>query len=250
MNVKPNLLCVQPLHIDYPLFCYNIKKYRDLFAGVYVCLSDGHVTWLPDLSNFLTGAYKSIGAEVVRPRRTGTDWRDNAVRELVEVAPGPRLLFIEQDFLFTDSFINSVLTTPAEFIFYNEGGRTHPAFALVDKHTVMKTTQDFSSHPEMGLDHFGVFFQEVLRLVGTYASLYLLHFRPREDFYHLASLTQNYYNFIHGEQFYKPAEFLAYNYWVQEVNIEMNEDFDKLSLLIESKYGIGDSEGFIKKFFV
>ena len=76
-----------------------------------------------------------------------------------------------------------------------------------------------------------------------------LGLKEREDFYHIAGLTHNFYNFWHNENLYKEQEWLAYNYLCKKLDISQAGEWIKLLLEIEIKHGKGEIEGFMRNFF-
>jgi hypothetical protein len=243
--ITPDLLVVWPDHLDFPWFRRSLIRFRPFFNKIYICLADGHI--LPSCGAFLR---KNIDADFLRPRLSGPDWRDNCVKELLEASAASHVLFMEQDFLIRDAgLIINVLSCKHDFVFHAEGERIHPAFALVKKDLIRKTQQNFSAMPPK-YDHFGLFFDEVLKNCINFSSLNGLGLRSGENFYHLAGTTQNYYNFLHGEQFYKGGEFLAYNALNMNVDIVQDSEFLKLSAAIANKFGVGDIRGFLSNFYV
>ena len=242
--LKASLLVVWPTHIDYPYFRWQLGKYGDIFEYIFICLSSSNIN--PNLEDFLR---QVLPGDVVKPRLKGMDWRDNAVKELIEIAPSPYLLFMEQDFLMNNyCAVFESLKEPHDFTFFLEGNRYHPAFSLIKKSLLARTQQNFAAMPPH-YDHFGLFFGEILTAAKTYTSLEGLGLETPKDYYHLAGLTQNYWNFINGEQFYKPAEFLAYNHHCINLPVQQNPEFLTLMHAIKDKYGSGDREGFISEFF-
>lgn len=156
---------------------------------------------------------------------------------------------MEQDFLMKNyCAVFESLKMAHDFVFYTEGARYHPAFSLVKKSLIGKTQQIFAALPPQ-YDHFGLFFNEVLKESKSYTSLSGLGLESIRDYYHLAGLTQNYWNFTHGEQFYKPAEFLAYNHHCINLPIQQNPEFLEFMIAIKNKYGSGDRDGLIAEYF-
>ena|SRR3990167_1760040 len=242
----PTLLTTWPKHVDYPLFRYNLKRFRKHLYDVYIGISPSNIE--PNIYEFIREATKE---KIVNPPPgVSDDWRDNNVKDLVFCITATYALFIEQDFLIkNDIFFEKLFNKPnnIDFVYYQEGERIHPAFVYVKRDLIQFTSHDFSARPPAH-DHFGKFFEELMKVANP-KELRELGLIEKEDFYHLGGLTQNYYNFLHGEQFYKIPDFLAYNHHCQLLPIEQNESFNKMQKQIEDKYGSGDKDGFLKDFF-
>lgn len=248
--ICPTLVLTLPAHVDFPLFRYRLEQWQHYFQDVFIAFANTnqpevYVDWFKE-------HYPKV-VTFVPVHLEGTDWRDNAVSSILDVAQWNKqtthYLFIEPDILIKDdSFWGTVLKHDQNFIYYMEGDRIHPAFALVKKELVQKTSQDFAAYPDVGLDHFGKFFTEVSAMTSG-VDLRVLGLKEREDYYHMAGNTQNFSCYKNNEPFYKPDEFLAYNYLCNNLDIPMPEGFRKLAKNIEVEKGRGDTEGVIKNFF-
>src|ERR1035437_1020853 len=203
--MKPNLLVTWPISCDYPLFRYNLKRFRKYFQDIYIGFTNHHLD--EDYSEFIR---KDLDAHFLDIKIRG-EWRDDAVNQLLDImTPCTHVLFMEQDFLIKDeSFFERLFAQDHDFLYYNEGkNRLHPAFALVKRDIIEKTHRNFSAvHPK---DHFGWFFDEVqLQVPGKDIEQWV---KWKEDFYHLAGLTQNYKCIKYGDGLFRPESFLYFNY--------------------------------------
>lgn len=237
--IKPTALITWPLHLDFPVCRWNLERFKDKFDGIYIALSDHHVE-NQDLSNFFRS--KMPFANFIEPKRTRDDWRDDAVNNLLDVVKSEYVLFLEQDFLMADGFLDKVLAEPHDFAFYQEDKRIHPAFALVKRSLIDKTSRDFSAQPPG--DHFYKFFNEL----PTGVNIEELGAMKKIDYYHMAGLSQNYRNFTYGDPFYHPINFLYYNY----MNLKFPDQhplFYQLELQIEKTYGHAPIHTFLNNFF-
>jgi hypothetical protein len=241
--IKPILLTVHPKHIDYPLFRYNLKRYEKYFASLWFAMSNHHME--VDYTNFLMAQFPN--AHFVDVKHTGSDWRNDAINETLDmIKTNEHILFIEQDFLWKDEhFLEKVLQGDNDFIYFTEGDRVHPAFALVSRSYIEQTSKDFSANPPKG-DHFYKFFQE-LPSTGIYLEEFGV--KNTKDYYHLNGLTQNYMNVKNDTPLYGEKQFLAYNFFCQRLPIDTHPQFYQIEKAITTKYGEGDREGFIKNFF-
>src|SRR5882672_4536291 len=158
--IKPILLNVWPTHIDYPLFRFNLKNYEKYFASIWFVMSNHHMG--VDYTNFIRSQFPD--AHFVDYSGTFPDWRNGAINEaLDQIKTDEPILFIEQDFLIKDkTFFEKVFKDDENFIYFTEGHRIHPAFALVKRELIEKTTKNFSANPPEG-DHFYKFFGELQR---------------------------------------------------------------------------------------
>lgn len=233
--IKPDLIVCQPSHVDYPLFRYNLKRFRRYFENVYITLTQDSIT--PDLRPFLIETMQDV--TFVRPPEAADrpDWRDRAVREvLINFSKSEWVLFMEQDFLIKDaSFFEKVLNTQEhDAVLYMEGPRIHPAFALVRRAVVGRTSMDFAANPPK-YDHFGLFFKQLADSC-TWMELEDARLVEKDDFYHLAGLTQNYYCFLNNQPLFKPKEFLTYNHYAIRLPIVHNTSFRELGKRIDASY--------------
>ena len=204
--MKINLLVVFPLSCDYPLFRYNLKRFREFFQDIYVGFSDHHLG--VNYSNFVR---KDLDfAHFVDVVPSGGDWRDDAVNQLLDImTPCTHVLFIEQDFLIKDkTFFVRLFAQDHDFLYYQEGERIHPAFALVKKEIIDRTHKNFGVvYPQ---DHFGWFFEEVRQYAeGENIDNWV---KWKEDFYHMQGLTQNYKCIKYHDSLFRPQTFFYFNY--------------------------------------
>ncbi len=228
--IKPACLIVWPLHIDFPVCRWNLERFKDYFSSIWIALSNHHVPDR-DLSNFIRS--KLPFANFVEVVRTRDDWRDDAVNNLLDNLGNDvsHICFMEQDFLIKDNtFFEKVFKDDLPFIRYQEDKRIHPAFAVVRKDLVDKTSKDFSVSPPG--DHFYKFFNEL----SFGVNIEDLGVAKKEDYYHMAGLSQNYMNFIYGEPFFKPINFLYYNYKSMQFKFQ-HPYFYQLEAQIEKTYG-------------
>ena len=239
--IRPSALMVWPKNCDYPVARYNLNRFKEYFYTIWIALSDHHV---PD-QNF--GNY--IKAQLpfcnfVEVERTRPDWRDDAVNNILDkVGNVSHVCFLEQDFLIKDeTFFEKVFKDDLPFIRYTEDKRIHPAFAVVRKSLVDKTSRDFSVSPPG--DHFYKFFNELPFGVNVED----LGVTKKEDFYHMAGVSQNYRNFQYGEPFYKPVNFLYYNYKNMKF-LYQHPFFYQLEAQIERTFGHSLIHTFLDNFF-
>lgn len=244
--IKPDVCLVWPKHVDYPLFRRQLSQMRQYFDNVYICMSEHYR--LLDIEPFLREHL--IDCTFVDVKYGVQDWRSRAVKSVLELVQSDYVFFLEQDFLFGHTFhmpnILLYLNYHSDvFVGYKEGERVHPAFAVVKRHDIHRTNKDFAAYPDQGLDHFGVFFQELCNVI-KFVDIRELGFQEGKDFYHMAGLTQNYNCFLDHQPFYKPNEFLTYN--EQSLVLGGYDKFVALEKDILEKHQGGDSM-MIKSFF-
>lgn len=238
--MKPNCLVVWPTHLDYPVFRHNLNRFQKYFSSVWIAFSrnDREI----NLSNFVRASLPFC--HFAEDPRNKYDWRDSAVNEaLRQITTDEPICFIEQDFLIKDeTFFEKVFENEHDFIYYQEGSRIHPAFAVVKRELVEKTSKDFSVYPPG--DHFYKFFSELPK--GE--NITDLGVVNKVDFYHMAGLSHNYTNFEYGDPFYHPANFIYYNY----KNLQFPNQhplFKALQQRIENVYGHSEHHVFLDNFF-
>lgn len=244
---KPDVICSWPHHADYPLFRQMILENRKYFDHVYVVFTQ---STMPD-PHFNRFLLKNVPyMEFISPPDSVGDWRNTAINYVLDhYSKAKNVLFLEQDFLIRDKRFWEVLFRDFEhnFIYYQEGERIHPACALVTREVIDRTSRDFTARPPL-YDHFGLFFREVNAMANG-INIEDLGLHSNEDYYHMAGFTQNYYCIQNNQPLYKPEEFLAYNHYVQKVNVLQHPVYVETSQLIERLYGSGDKDGFIRSFF-
>ena len=239
--IKPACLIVQPKHLDFPIFRYNMHRFKKYFSSIWIALSDHYVP-NQDLGNFCRAQLPF--ANFIEFERTRPDWRDDAVNNLLDKTKDEKyILFFEQDFLIKDdSFFEKVFKDDVDFAYYKEDQRIHPAFALVKRELIEKTSKNFSAWPPG--DHFYKFFNELPEGID----IEHLGVKQREDYIHLAGLSQNYQNFKYGDPFFKPNNFLIYNWLSMQFPIQ-HPLFNSIQQQIENKFGHPKSHIYMGNFF-
>lgn len=214
--IKPDVIVTWGRHVDFPLFRYNLQRFRPYFNKVLIALTDHGK--LEDYTHFFTNTIDAEFKSLVLPSAE-QDWRNVAVNTMLDKSQADHVLFIEQDFLIRDERFFEVLLNVSDydFIYYDEQERIHPACALLPRHVIDKTSRDFSARPP-AYDHFGLFFQEAMRLTHS-ADLETIGLHKGEDYLHIAGVTQSY----HTKPFHKPNQFLTYNRLSLNLPIVYNE---------------------------
>lgn len=243
--ISVTALLTWPVHRDYPLFRYRMRSFHEYFKDVFIAFTNenqpiNYMGWIVTNMPY---------AQPTKPMYSKPDWRNDTVNTLLTLdTHTDYYLFMEQDFLIKkEEFFRRIFDMNEDFIYYEEGGRIHPAFALIKRELVNKTSLDFSAYPDEGKDHFGRFFDEIKSLCPG-KELRTLGFEEQKDFYHMAGLTQNYACAERGEPFYKPEEFLHYNF-LSMVLPYQNPQFYMKQYEIAEKYGYTERETFLDSFF-
>ena len=244
--MKIDLVTCNPRQVDYPLFRHNLLFMYQYFNQVFIVLTQGN---RPDISEWLTKAkeYSKVRFLKQPPTDGKSDWRNLAMNEALIHSKSDYILFMEQDFLLkNEKMLEFINKYDRQFLGFMEGERIHPAFSLVKRDLIDKTSKDFSANPPY-YDHFGKFFQEIKKLTDM-RFLEEFSFEKRKDWYHLNGLTQNYHCFKEGQPFYRKEEFLTYNHGCLMLPIDHNPDFKPLMEGIDKTFGLGDIKS-ITNFF-
>lgn len=237
--IKPTVLCVWPKHIDFPLFRFNLERFRDYFDDIFISFTNHHQEH--DYSNFIKD--KLYFAKCSYAPRTEGDWRSDAVNQLLDLTTDKEyVLFLEQDFLIKDESFFKIFNEKNDFIYYQEMGRIHPAFALVKRSLVEQTSRDFSPVPPK--DHFGKFFEEL----PEGKNIEDMGVKFREDFYHMQGLTQNYLSFKYGDAFFRPNTFFYFNNKCLNLP-DQNPHFKGFQEQIKSSFDFPKNHEFLDRFF-
>lgn len=252
---KVACLITWPVHRDYPIFRYKMRKMHLWFQDVFVAFTNenqptNYSRWILENMSYV---------QSTKPFYDKEDWRNDTVNALLTLnTTADYYLFMEQDFLIRDeSFLKTILSSDEPFIYYKEGERIHPAFALVSREIVNKTSKDFSAYPDQGKDHFGRFFDEVTALTPGKdirefkvedEKGYFNNIKEKVDFYHMGGCSQNYSCAEAGEPLYKPDEFTQYNYLSMLLPYQ-NPYFYRKELEVADKYGFSEKKSFLNKFF-
>lgn len=215
--IKPDLLAVIPKDVDFPLFRYNLERFKKYFDQIYIAISDNGTN--VDYSDFFITSLPFVHFKKTERGGGDRDWRNIAVNALLDKSIADHVLFLEPDFLVRDDRFWEVLlnVTEFDFLYYEEGERIHPACALLPRHIIERTSKDFSARPPAH-DHFGQVFKQA-SLITNSADLETIGLHDKEDFLHIAGVTQSY----HAKPFHKPNQFLTYNRLCLKLPVVFNE---------------------------
>lgn len=218
------MIVTNPYSIDYPLWRKFVKDNRDLFDQIIIGyyqdyrkfnFRDFIMESMPDATHVDCGIVPG-----------GEDWRNWCVNPALKKSKSDWVLFLETDFIADRSFYEDLFSKIENYDVagYSDKERTtswqgelgdwsatvrlHPAFILVRRSLIEKTSKDFGAHPDINRDHFGVFTEELRPLVAD-DKFYDLN--KRNDWKHYAGLYSNYMLVQAGnEPNYRPDEFRAY----------------------------------------
>jgi molybdopterin-guanine dinucleotide biosynthesis protein A len=204
--IKPDLIVIWPYAFDYPRFREFVVRNRSKFNKVIVSFTNNSVKY--DFRNFYTKAYK----DWTFVNSSGPFWYHDAIVAALKAVESTWVLFMEQDFLCTDLFLEELLATGRDFDFscYLENERLHLCCFLTRMDLINKTSKFFAHIPERNLDNFDLFTQEMKDLSNrtwTFSDV------DNDQVKHLSGLTQNYQVIQNGnpEQITNPREFWKYN---------------------------------------
>lgn len=216
-------------------------RFRKYFESIWVVFSQHHQE--DDYSGFIRANMPF--AQFIDAQRRGADWRNDAVNQaLDQMGDKQYVLFLEQDFLFHDeSFFEKVFSGEQRFLYFKETERVHPAFALVDRRDIEETKRNFSAIAPH--DHFKHFFDQL----GEGVNIESLGVKPREDFYHMNGLSQNYINFQYDDPIYRPTNFLYFNHKSYHLPVEHHQKFHQLEERIIREKGHPEHHSFLDRFF-
>jgi hypothetical protein len=227
--IKPDVITIWPLTMDFPYWRERIIQNRDKFDQVIVVLTpnsmSGHSERMLDTVPNIT---------ILKSDPKADKWYDVAVNMALDKSEAEYVLFTEQDFVYTDDILDIALESDRDLVYFRDGPRPHLCFTLVSREIIEQTEKDF--WVRKALDCFDFFMREAITLSED-----PLIIRESEDVYHLAGLTQNYRMGIEQEygRFYQAKKFRIYNKlsltaevkqcprWLQlmtEIEIQFSED--------------------------
>lgn len=227
---RVHVVCVQPLHVDYPLWREDfLKPLIPHLTSVQIAFRNHHTPG-HDYHDWLLHTYRSI-SDKVHPvlidnvheqPRFNQDWRGKSVEWMLMDSPVTRtwlmddmILFLEQDFmarhpvLFLEEILTSVAEEGLQFVGLLEQCRRHPAFMMVESRLVTKANLVFDARD--GVDHFGYFSQSIAEKTD-HKSLEYFGLFEGYDWDHMAGITHNYNLVIQGQEpNHKQGQFMILN---------------------------------------
>lgn len=214
--IRPDILLSWPCWVDYPVCRATLMQFSDLFNQVIICFTMPAATKDKDIDMDFRKNLRDWGPKALyldSPDYSGGDWRDVAVNHMLEKSQADWVLFLEQDFTFSPTFINKLLEEREEQVVgfgEAEDSRLHPACLLVSRQAIDKTSKYFGVVPDSS-DHFGQFSKE-LKEQNKWLTLQQLDLWP-PDWFHYAGITQNYYLCLKNQynQLHQTPLFKIYN---------------------------------------
>lgn len=192
-----DVIVLDPKSVDYPVFKKQLEKYsHDLNVKI------------------ISTVYTPAG-----------EWRDLATNTGLGLTSNEWVLFLEQDFFWTPHFWEQVMKQKDNYdaIGFWEANRLHPAFLLIKRDWINKTSRDFAPIPEEQLDHFGRFSRELVQNGIKVGELENIGLKMQKDWYHMQGLTHN-YNLCRDNNLapvFKRDEFLTYHKYARKLNPEL-----------------------------
>lgn len=221
--MKPDVIVSYPRHLIFPLWNKYIKENRDRFAKVILVMTNMSVQ--ADYTQYLKDFFTDYDITIVPndPVTASDDWRNVAVNKGLRLSDAKYVLFTEQDFLPTDNHFWEMVDCDwpgNELKFIEQDHRMHPAFILINRELLNRTSRDFSAKPPH-YDHFGKLQLELeeMRTSNTIIG---------DRYEHMNGLSQNLYLLQIGEEpNYRPEDFREYCRRCLELP-DLQEDFKEL----------------------
>ena len=185
-----DIVFTHPDNVLFPIWMNWINDHRKEFNRILVSIHKKHIDGWDFTPEIKTWA-KTCDVDIFEPEvNHSIDWRNLSVNHCLDNSSSEWILFLEGDFFVKNIeklFKDFELHIPHHKIAgYAQGTRLHPSFLLVDREIINKTSRDFSP---IETDHFGKFSREILKEVGDYYDLDMLH---NGSWFHMNGLTQNY----------------------------------------------------------
>ena len=211
---KPCVIVCNPKDVIYPLFMWRINRDRDLFNRVIVVMTQTGSS--RDYTDYIKKNIRNVTI-VTNYRDDGKDWRNAAINEGLYEVRSDRVLFLEQDFLVSDGFFQSLFkqAEPYTTVGLRDGNRFHPACLLTTMVALARTNKDFSVDKDKG-DHFSKVTKD-LEKIDNWASLKNFDLPKWE---HISGLTQNYRL---TKNFHQPKRF--YDYLMESLEYNQPDDW-------------------------
>ena len=224
--VKPDVLVVNPVCMDSPLWRKVIRDNRDKFSKVIsVSYNDHRSLEFLDFYKSVTKDFTHVDIGEI----TFRDWRDQCVNAGIKEVTSDWILFMEQDFLPGEGFWEGVLDEAEDYdvVGYGDMGkwsedvRLHPSFLLVRTAIVKSTRMDFGAYPDFNRDHFAVFTEELFKM----KNLRFLDI-SKYNWEHLKGLYSNYMLVLAGgKPNYEVARFKQYVIDAMNADVVHDERF-------------------------
>lgn len=226
-KMKPDLLCVWPIHLDYPLYRKFLHDNRERFAKVIVVFTQMNTG--KDYSEWVRQELNKDGViSIYNDEVLSGDWRNVAVRKGLSYSDAEWVFFTEEDFIpdpnFWGEFEIAMQTKSIDVIGVKQDTRLHPCCIFIKRSVLDKTSKDFSAHPPEH-DHFGQIQKDLMNFDPP-----LTAFTINPKLYtHMNGLSQNLYLLMVGEQpNYEPEKFRKYCQKCLQLDLPIQPDIKKL----------------------
>jgi hypothetical protein len=216
MNIRPDVITVWPVAFDYPEWRYQISRDRSKFKKVIMALT--HNSRQNDFRPFLMDNYKDFTFVDLEPFINKDKWYHYAINEALNASNGEWVLFLEQDFWYSDTFMERFLSLcdNYDYCFLEADARPHLACFAVKRHLIEQTIKYFYtlSTKRYLYDCFDLFTTELQALSRNFNTLEGLGFVDGVDYHHMSGLTQNIHVSLNGraQSITNREKFKAYNY--------------------------------------
>ncbi len=219
--IRPDLICVWPDTIDFPLFREWVHKERARFSKVIIVFTE--TNWpFTNLTNWIQETMKQDDVSfVMNDPVENRDWRDVATKKGLTISDSEWVFFTEPDFFPQPgfwSFSQSLMNT-YRAVGVKQGERLHPCCLFLSRALLSEIHKDFSANPPE-YDHFG-FIQKELKdqYVGTIPPMF---------WQHMNGLSHNMFLLQSGEKpVYMPKEFRKYLQKCLLIDLPLHEGFIK-----------------------
>lgn len=193
--MKPDIICAWPISFDYPLFREQVVKNRQHFNKVIIVFT--HNSKVRDYRDFLKAAHPDWTFCDTEHLQQKPNWYTNAIHEGLKASKSEWVLFLEQDFIYNDTFMPKFLHDVAYYSFggLQDGQRLHFGCMAIKRALLDKTYGFFESIDMVGrrFDCFDFVMCELQLMTKMWTNLENLGFKREVDFDHLSGLTQNYH---------------------------------------------------------
>lgn len=236
MMLRPDVIVAWPENCDYPLWRFQLQKYRARFDNVVIVFTKAHSNH--DYKSFVRDAmFRDHIIFIDSPDlASGEDWRDVATRAaLLHSYNAPWIWFTEQDFLFESEYWEELekLSVSCDAIGVKVGSRIHPCSLLMKRETLNQTRKFFGIVPGKW-DHFGLIQEDLERLAAQHPELtFYYHTDSPENarlFKHFNGYSHNFRLISEGlAPNYKPEEFFDSLRKALNADIVRDEGWEKIA---------------------
>ena len=209
--IKPNLIEVWPMHLDYPLHRQFLHDNRKKFSKVIVAFTNMNTG--VDYRDWLSQEMNRDGIITISVRGAAgnEDWRNVAIQEALAYSDAEWVWFTEQDFFPEPNMWNELQETLemypiVDVIGVRQDTRLHPCCLFIKRTILNDTSRDFSANPPSH-DHFGQIEKDLWNHIPP---VFMKIINPKL-YRHMNGLSQNMWMMMQGQMpNYEPEKFLQY----------------------------------------